>query len=225
MRFIFALLLVPSVALALGQQTKSLPNPLSYEKQPSIVLRQHALLVTHVTSQWPGALRVQKKVDAIIEQFRLKKNPFVYLMASETWEKNWLTQNTNPTHVIYSAAGEHFLKLSNGELTFVGGYFKACLRNSVLSSTESLTEQASIKSLRMNFPMDAIFAGDQRTLLEQFESNYSREPQEFADYVLSFLRSAPELDHTTIDVILNQKHLIEINPNQNQKLQLNFYSP
>lgn len=101
---------------------------------------------------------------------------------------------------IISGAGEHNLCIKNVE--FAGGYFGACLRNSILFWSENLQNKSGTATIYMK----SVYAGQKRTLYDEFTDNYKSNEKDFLEWVSSFFKDIKNKKITIID----DKIIIEI---------------
>lgn len=91
----------------------------------SSIANQHALIVTHATTEFDQNKSAADGIDQLVRDFKRKGLPVVYLVSdqSEKGYQQWYTADRSPDFEVFSEGGEHNLPISTNEVTIVGGFF------------------------------------------------------------------------------------------------------
>ncbi len=124
----------------------------------------YQVIIVHPEKQFIGS-------DKIITEISSLKN--VILVVSE--ENTELISDINYCKKIISPAG--FIDVNYPKVEFAGGYFNACLKNSIFSWSENRKGQG-IAIINMK----RVYFGRFRTLYQEYKDNYKNDA-EFIDYL------------------------------------------
>lgn len=91
----------------------------------STIANQHALIVTHATTEFDRDKSAAAGIDQLIKDFKAKGRPVIYLVSnqSEQGHQQWYTADRSPDYEVFSEGGEHNLPISTNEVTIIGGFF------------------------------------------------------------------------------------------------------
>lgn len=131
------------------------------------------VVICHMEEKWPGALKVVDEIKTFIQD----KQTY-FLISSENSRS--LIRNDK---FIISPAGIWNGHTDSDEVTFVGGYFKACMPNAILSV---VNYNPNVKII---LPMKKIYYGDYRTLYDYYMNNWSKDIYGFIDSIKPIVAS------------------------------------
>lgn len=145
--FIFSLFIV-------GCQHAPTRNPSSeYQLKPRSTLEnlgqianQHALIITHATTEFDQDKSAAAGIDQLVREFKAKGRPVIYLVSDQSAQgyQRWYTADRSPDFEVFSEGGEHNLPPMN-EVTIAGGFFGS---TDTLNGCHALTVKDAI---RMHF--------------------------------------------------------------------------
>ncbi len=129
----------PSSEYPLGPKTSA--------ENLNLITNQHALIVTHATTEFDRDQSAAAGIDQLVKEFKAKNRPVIYLVSDQSKQgyQRWYTSDRSPDFEIFSEGGEHNLPISADEVTIVGGFF---------GSTDTLNgcHALSVKdAIRMHF--------------------------------------------------------------------------
>ena len=195
---------------------------LNYEEQELVEVKNHTLLVTHATEAWDGAIIIKEELDELISINKSKNRDIIYLVAAVNWIDTWFTEEKNPTLAIFSDAGEHFLNINTEEITLSGGYWGACLANTIVFSIESAFKNNSY--LRINLPMKAIFVSAHRTLYSYYIDNLDESEFNLSNYIREYIDRKPTIRDFNYNIYLDDIEISTFKNSEKHLVELYFYT-
>ncbi|MBI4406239.1 MAG: hypothetical protein HY537_18915 [Deltaproteobacteria bacterium] len=153
------------------QSLNRIPASITKLSTSSTAIKEHALLVVHGNYRYDAKGLAKNGIDQYVSLFKNQRRPVIFLMDyAEDSDLFWYTQDRNPSFAVFSAGGEHNLRLETNELTIVGGFFgdydthHGC-HFAALVDAISRRFLYSQQTLKIHFPVSAVFPYEEELAL------------------------------------------------------------
>ncbi len=151
-----ALMGVPATALgACGPHAQTNPAQIHIESDA-------VLLVTHASTRYDARMATKRGVDNAVQFAKNRNVPVIYLEDNAPPEQ-YLTDDCNPSHWVYSKDGELPINLRVSQIYVTGGHLEICLKNTLIDVLEQWLKQPK-RDLTVTYFMDAIYSNGKEIL-------------------------------------------------------------